>query len=686
MYPVISGQSNRIEHSVWQALVRLVLVAVLPLLIFGGGVAWMVVDQKKSAIADNLKNTTSALRVALDHELRGQMNQVEILATDVSLDTDNPAAFVLSAKRVIATDGNWFTASLIDPESRTIIASTAVVPTVAALSSVVSNAVDEVLKTRKPIIVGALASGAVTKKPFTLVMAPVIRNDQVRYVLSIAMDPNVINSLFAEQKLPSTWTGAVVDSHLVLAGRSRAPERYVGVAATPSLAKAISASQSGLFTAINQEGKTVYTVFDRSVLTGWSIVIGIPANEVDEPIQAVLIKLTAAATVLIVFALGLAWRVGLEIVRRQKTEAQLSKDIKEKSAQLETIFALSPDGFVSFDAGHCVNYVSPAFSRLSGLSISSVLGLNESDFSETLASACIPTRRFIGIASMVTYQVGDQARDQHFRNTIVIAAPGNKVLRIALQTGTSDSVAQILHIRDVTHETEVENLKSEFLATAAHELRTPMASILGFSEVLLQGAFNEDERHEMTSIIYRQSVLIAKIINDLLDLSRIEARRGDDFVLETADLQALVAKTINDFKAPEQRGGPVSVTGSEPIYINVDCDKFQQALTNIISNAYKYSPEGGEVNISFSTRTENGRQLVGVSVTDQGIGMTDGQLERVFERFYRADASGKIPGTGLGMNIAKEIIEFHHGQLDVASAIGKGTTVTIWLPKSSNSA
>ncbi len=669
------------EHRVWQALVGLVLVAVLPLLIFGGGVAWMIVVQKKLAIADNLKSTTSALRVAVDHELLGQMMQVEILATDASLDNDNLTAFTNSAKRVIATNGTWFTASLIDPISHAIVATTAT-SAVGPLVSIASSAVDEVLKTRKSMIVGAVASGAVTKKPFILLMAPVFRNNQVRYVLSIAMDPNAINGLFAEQRLPSTWTGAIIDSRLVLAGRSRAPERYVGVPATYSLAKPISASQGGLFTATNQEGKTVYTVFDRSVVTGWSVVIGIPANEVEEPTQLVLLQLAGVATVLIAFALGLAWRVGLEIVRRQKIESQLKKAVEEKSAQLETIFALSPDGFVSFDASHCVNYVSPAFSRLSGLSIESVMGLNEKEFSDRLANACIPTSRFIGIASMGANQIGEQGGDQHYKNTILPSAPGNKVLRIALRKGSSDSVSQILHVRDITHETEVENLKNEFLATAAHELRTPMASILGFSEVLLLNNDSDaNERHEMTAIIHRQSVLIANIINDLLDLARIEARRGDDFVLEHADMYDLVTKTIHDFKVPEHRDGPVVAAAPEPLSVNVDCGKFQQALVNIISNAYKYSPEGGVVSIHFITKFEQCRQLVGFSVTDHGIGMTAGQLERVFERFYRADTSGQIPGTGLGMNIVKEIIEFHHGRVDVESSIGKGTTVTVLLPR-----
>jgi signal transduction histidine kinase len=106
----------------------------------------------------------------------------------------------------------------------------------------------------------------------------------------------------------------------------------------------------------------------------------------------------------------------------------------------------------------------------------------------------------------------------------------------------------------------------------------------------------------------------------------------------------------------------------------------QQAITNLLSNAYKYSPAGGEVGIGFVTEADTDRRRVGIVVRDQGIGMTPAQLARVCERFYRADTSGKILGTGLGMSIVKEIVELHGGELELASTVGAGTTVTIWLP------
>ena len=120
-------------------------------------------------------------------------------------------------------------------------------------------------------------------------------------------------------------------------------------------------------------------------------------------------------------------------------------------------------------------------------------------------------------------------------------------------------------------------------------------------------------------------------------------------------------------------------TAAAPRWLQGDRKKLTQAVGNVLSNAYKYSPEGGAVEIDFVLATAE-RALLGIRISDHGIGMTAEQMARVFERFYRADASGRIPGTGLGMSIVKEIVELHNGQVTIDSKFGAGTTVTIWLP------
>ena len=266
------------------------------------------------------------------------------------------------------------------------------------------------------------------------------------------------------------------------------------------------------------------------------------------------------------------------------------------------------------------------------------------------------------------------------RFLIEIAYPNYHVLEVGLRLSHAEKVSQILYFRDVTHETEVDRMKSEFLSTAAHELRTPMASIYGFAELLLQQEFDEDMRRDLLETIYRQSEVMATIINELLDLARIEARRGKDFVLEDVLLSELASEAAMGYKIPADREPPVIEPPKQLPLVRADRKKLQQVIVNLISNAYKYSPNGGEVSIRFVDQGLIDTGMIGIRVRDQGIGMTPEQSARIFERFYRADTSGKIPGSGLGMSIVQEIVNLHHGRIDVDSSLGQGTSVTVWLP------
>ena len=245
----------------------------------------------------------------------------------------------------------------------------------------------------------------------------------------------------------------------------------------------------------------------------------------------------------------------------------------------------------------------------------------------------------------------------------------------------AEAVSQILYFCDVTHETEVDRLKSEFLSTAAHELRTPMASIYGFSELLLMKNYDTSTSRELLTVIHRQADLMSSIINELLDLARIEARQGKDFIFEIVNLESVVDDAVSGFSLPNNRERPVMVLPEERLEVSADHKKLQQVVSNLISNAYKYSPAGGEVALTYRVDSSGDRRWFGIEVRDHGIGMSQAQRARVFERFYRADTSGNIPGTGLGMSIVKEIIELHHGRIDIQTALGAGTTVTVWLPE-----
>ena len=342
---------------------------------------------------------------------------------------------------------------------------------------------------------------------------------------------------------------------------------------------------------------------------------------------------------------------------------------------LNAIFQLSPDGFVSFDEERKVNYASPAFTSLTQIEVATITGVSEQAFSDILSRQCLPTGKFIGVQRLRDNAAAGRTEE---RELIELSLPNRRVLEVGLRLSSAGSVSQILYFRDVTHETEVDQMKSDFLSTAAHELRTPMASIYGFAEVLLTQSLDEDSRKEFTGIIFRQSGLMASILNELLDLARIEARRGKDFELVPTDVAELVRKTVSEFRLPAERLAPVVTSQNAVWSIMVDRKKTQQAILNVLSNAYKYSRPGDAVEIFIEpARTAN---LIAIRTVDQGIGMSAEQVKRVSERFFRADTSGNVPGTGLGMSIVKEIVELHHGNLLVASAPGQGTSVTLQFP------
>jgi signal transduction histidine kinase len=219
-------------------------------------------------------------------------------------------------------------------------------------------------------------------------------------------------------------------------------------------------------------------------------------------------------------------------------------------------------------------------------------------------------------------------------------------------------------------------MKSEFLSMAAHELRTPMTAIYGFAELLLDRDFGEVERRDFLGTIMRQSKLTVSILNELLDLVRIDERRGKDFSVERVDLRELLQEIAAGFGTPEGRTPPALPATDGPLCVRADRGKLTQAVSNVLSNAYKYSRPGSSVGIELAESASG----ASVRITDQGIGMTPEQLARVGERFYRADTSGKVPGTGLGMTIVREIIELHGGSVTLASVAGVGTTVTLWIP------
>jgi signal transduction histidine kinase len=221
-------------------------------------------------------------------------------------------------------------------------------------------------------------------------------------------------------------------------------------------------------------------------------------------------------------------------------------------------------------------------------------------------------------------------------------------------------------------------MKSEFISTAAHELRTPMTSVQGFSEILLRrDDLDEEERERFLKHINRNATALSGIISDLLDISRIESGRGLSLTREVMDVVAALVRKLESLAVQQPEMEYELDAPEDPVKALADPNKVEQVLENLLSNAVKYSPDG--VRIEAGVKVSDGEVLVCIS--DRGLGMTAAQVDRVFEKFHRGHAADSgIPGTGLGMSIVRYIVEAHGGGIEVLSEPDKGTTVTFSLP------
>jgi CheY-like chemotaxis protein len=222
----------------------------------------------------------------------------------------------------------------------------------------------------------------------------------------------------------------------------------------------------------------------------------------------------------------------------------------------------------------------------------------------------------------------------------------------------------------------------------SHELRTPLASLVGFAELLLLRPFGEEERREFLTIMLEEGRRLTALINDFLDLQRMESGR-QAVAPEPTDLPGLIARAVAAVGPDESH--PVLVRMGEAVpCVLADADRVIQVLTNLLSNARKFSPAGGAVELS--ARLTAGPEVGGeveVAVRDRGLGVPPEALPRLFEKFYRVDNSDRreIQGTGLGLAICRQIVEGHGGRIWVESAgLGQGTTFRFTLPVAGTSA
>lgn len=237
----------------------------------------------------------------------------------------------------------------------------------------------------------------------------------------------------------------------------------------------------------------------------------------------------------------------------------------------------------------------------------------------------------------------------------------------------------IMVVRNITESVKLDNMRKEFVANVSHELKTPLTSIKGYSETIMNGDLTYQEIARFSKVINQEANRMDRLVADLLQLSRFDYKKVSwkKMMFSIVDLAQGVCEKMK-YAAKEKNHKLECIVTVNPPNVYADRDAIEQVIMNIVSNSIKYTPEGGTINVYVGCINNN----VYIKVIDNGIGIPEADLNRIFERFYRVDKarSRKMGGTGLGLSIVKEIIDGNDGTINIKSEVNKGTEVIITLP------
>jgi two-component system phosphate regulon sensor histidine kinase PhoR len=359
---------------------------------------------------------------------------------------------------------------------------------------------------------------------------------------------------------------------------------------------------------------------------------------------------------------------------------ELSRDILHHENRERLVLESVADGVYVTDRGCKVTLWNPAAEQITGYKAEEVLGrhcaevIKHTDDEDN--SLCYTPR--CPLQEAMTRGEPTPTR-QLYMSTVKGQRIPVAVVASPLRNAEGEVIGAVEAFRDISREKEIDRMKSEFVSVVSHELRTPLASLQGFSELLLKREVPPEKQREWLTIMNQEAQNLGRLIDDLLDLSRIEAGRIE-LHPEPVDMEQMLQERVQLFQSRTTRHAlKMEVPPGLPP-VRADRQRLERILNNLIDNAIRYSPGGGSIILAARVHPE--KREMQISVSDQGVGIPAEQLDKVFERFHRVDSTltREQRGTGLGLAIVKFSVEMHGGRVWVESQVGKGSTFYFTLP------
>jgi two-component system phosphate regulon sensor histidine kinase PhoR len=363
-----------------------------------------------------------------------------------------------------------------------------------------------------------------------------------------------------------------------------------------------------------------------------------------------------------------------EMDRLQRMD--VSEIINEKN-KTETILKHIADGVVVTDPDDRILVINAVAEKW--------FGLDERDVFHKSIRQCIKNRPLISLLQEV--KDGRLQSSGEFSFNVVTTNEKKTFQAHAARVHNPEDklIGVVTVIRDITKEKEADRIKTELVSMVAHELKSPLTSIYGFSELLLDSKLKDPKADEYAKVILNESTRLTDLVNKYLDLARLESGRIE-MHMHSFDLRHVVKKIVEVYKNQTAKKDIRVITEIPRKLPTVygDPDMIEQVMLNLFSNAVKYSPQHSKIGIEAKT---NDKEII-VSVIDNGYGIPKESIDRIFDKFYRAtesEAAEEVEGTGLGLSLAKEIVEKHGGTINVNSRMGVGTIFSFTLPKEKRS-
>ncbi len=608
--------------SIGNHLFFLALGTLLPVVLFAAGLALVQAGQERETFERGMHDRVVAITSAIDAELRSTVAALRTLAESQALADGELERFHRLAVRLRDVHRDWVTVLLASADGQPLVNATR--PYGAEPLRIDETASFEaVLRTLQPAI-GSLSAGPRGLPLAFPVRVPVLRDGRLAYVLTAVVDPAAISRILREQGMPDDWVASVVDTRLRQVARQYQGQVQVGVTVAPTFGAALSSGAAqGAYRGSTLEGTPSYVTWRHSAFSGWSVGIGVPASSVE----------ASAWHALVVGLLGLALSLALALWLARMLARRISEPVAQLAAQAR---ALRRGG-----AGTSLQHTGP-----------------ESPSPPPGDEQAVPTD--------VTPSADTVA------GSTILAMRELRELQHAL-----DDAAHAMHAlsRARAQADSANRAKDVFLAMLGHELRNPLSAMTAAVQ-LLRKRPDGAAAALAQGVLQRQTAHLTKLVDDLLNASRVSRGKIE---LERRPLNlAALAQRVAEQVVGESSKHRLELR-LEAAWVSGDDTRLEQIVTNLLSNAVRYSPDGGSIQLTLAHSADR----VLLTVRDEGVGMAAELVPQVFDLFVQGEhgAARSQGGLGIGLTLAHRLAELHGGRLDAHSdGEGQGSTFTLTLP------